>query len=148
MRRTNSNRTIREVAKAISNVKTPRSKTNEERALTISKRIAHNKPSTYNGKGEPSLLENWLREFDKLFSVVQCPDMFKVDQAAYFLIEDPDYWLVHSKHTLEGEAEEGFGWEELKKAIKEQFYPAHVRNDNSNEFARFEMGKLSVDEYY
>ena len=30
----------------------------------------------------------------------------------------------------------------------EKFYPLHVRKDKSNEFARFEMGSLTVDECY
>ncbi|XP_057538026.1 uncharacterized protein LOC130815554 [Amaranthus tricolor] len=32
--------------------------------------------------------------------------------------------------------------------MREKFYPLHVRKDKSNEFARLEMGDMTVDEYY
>ena len=38
--------------------------------------------------------------------------------------------------------------EGFKGALRDQFYPPHVRKDKSNEFTRFEMGNLIVDEYY
>ena len=110
--------------------------------------ISQSKPSTYSGKGEPSMLENWLREFDKLFSVVRCPAEFMVDQAAFFLVEDADYWWTYSKTRLIAENDGDLSWKSFKGALRDQFYPPHVRKDKSNEFARFEMGSLTVDEYY
>jgi hypothetical protein len=86
--RGNSDRVLRNLVKALVGARNPRQKSLEERASSISKRIAQSKPSTYSGKGETSMLENWLRGFDKLFSVVKCPAEFMVDQAAFFLVED------------------------------------------------------------
>lgn len=39
-------------------------------------------------------------------------------------------------------------WERFKGALRDQFYPSHVRKDKSNEFVRFEKRNLTVDEYY
>ena len=36
----------------------------------------------------------------------------------------------------------------FKRPMREKFYPLHVRKDKSNEFARLEMGDMTVDEYY
>lgn len=47
-----------------------------------------------------------------------------------------------------GDCDEALGWEDFKRVLREKFYPIHVRKDKSNEFARFEMGNLIVDEYY
>ena len=82
--RGDSDRVLQNLVKALAGARNPRQKSLKERASSISKRIAQSKPSTYSGKGEPSMLENWLREFDKLFSVVRCPAEFMGDQAAFF----------------------------------------------------------------
>ncbi|XP_057532894.1 uncharacterized protein LOC130810783 [Amaranthus tricolor] len=112
--RNDANRTLRNLVKALSSVSTPRERSTSELPSEMSKRISQSKPSTFNGKGEPSELELWLREFDKLFDV----------------------------------AEGDFGWELFKRAMREKFYPLHVRKDKSNEFARLEIGGMIVDEYY
>ncbi|XP_057538116.1 uncharacterized protein LOC130815644 [Amaranthus tricolor] len=75
--RSDANRTIRNLVKALTNVNAPREKSLSELASEMSKRISQSKPSTFDGKGEPSELELWLREFDKLFDVVECPEELK-----------------------------------------------------------------------
>ncbi|XP_057540771.1 uncharacterized protein LOC130818625, partial [Amaranthus tricolor] len=75
--RSDANRTIRNLVKALTNVYAPREKSLSELASEMSKRISQSKPSTFDGKGEPSELELWLREFDKLFDVVECPEELK-----------------------------------------------------------------------
>lgn len=146
--RGHSDRVLRNLVKALVGTRNPRQKSLEERASSISKRIAQSKPFTYDGKGQPSALENWLREFDKLFSVVRCPAEFMVDQAAFYLVEDDDYWWTHSKARLIEENDGELSWERFKGALRDQFYPPHVRTDKSNEFSRFEMGNLTVHAYY
>ncbi|XP_057540648.1 uncharacterized protein LOC130818494 [Amaranthus tricolor] len=96
----------------------------------MSKRISQSKPSTCDGKGEPSELELWLREFEKLFNVVECQEELKVNQAAFYL------------------AEGNFGWDLFKKAMREKFYPLYVRKDKSNEFGRLDIGGMTIDKYY
>jgi hypothetical protein len=64
------------------------------------------------------------------------------------LTGEADYWWANSKAGLIEQAEGLFDWVMFKRAMREKFYPLHVRKDKSNEFARFEMGSLTVDEYY
>ena len=80
--------------------------------------------------------------------MVQCSEELKVSQAAYYLTEDADYWWENSRAGLMRDCDEALGWEDFKRVLREKFYPIHVRKDKSNEFARFEMGNLIVDEYY
>ncbi|XP_057532891.1 uncharacterized protein LOC130810780 [Amaranthus tricolor] len=114
----------------------------------MSKRISQSKPSTFNGKGEPSELELWLREFDKLFDVVECPEELKVNQAAFYLVGEADYWWANSRSGLLEQTNGVFNWDLFKRAMREKLYPLHVRKDKSNEFARLVMGDMTVDEYY
>ncbi|XP_021733076.1 uncharacterized protein LOC110699871 [Chenopodium quinoa] len=41
------------------------------------KTVAQSKPPTYQGKPDPIILENWLREIEKLFGAVGCPENSK-----------------------------------------------------------------------
>ncbi|XP_057520887.1 uncharacterized protein LOC130801136 [Amaranthus tricolor] len=70
------------------------------------------------------------------------------NMAAFYLIKDADYWWTHSKVRLIEDNDGELSWERFKGALRDQFYPPHVRKDMLNEFARFEMGNLTVDEYY
>ncbi|XP_057532971.1 uncharacterized protein LOC130810864 [Amaranthus tricolor] len=146
--RNSANRTLRSLVRALTDVGTPRERSVSELASDMSKRISQSKPSTFNGKGEPSELELWLREFDKLFDVVECPEELKVNQAAFYLVGEADHWWANSRYGLLEQTNGVFNWDLFKRAMREQLYPLHVRKDKSNEFARLEMGDMTVDEYY
>ena len=46
-----------------------------------------------------------------------------VDQAAFFLVEDADYWVRHSKMRLIEEGGGELSWEGFKRGLRNQFYP-------------------------
>ena len=85
------------------------------------------------------------KEFDKLFDVLECPEELKVNQAAFYLTGEADDWWANSKTRLLKQTEGFLGWDMFKRAMRDKFYPLHVRKDKLNEF---EMGNLTVDEYY
>ncbi|XP_057532976.1 uncharacterized protein LOC130810869 [Amaranthus tricolor] len=143
-----ANRTLRSLVRALVDIGTPRERSVSELASEMSKRISLSKPSTFNRKGEPSELELWLREFDKLFNVVECPEELKVNQATFYLVGEADYWWANSRSGLLKQVDGVFNWDMFKRAMREKFYPLHVRKDKSNEFARLEMGDMTVVEYY
>ena len=64
------------------------------------------------------------------------------------MIREADYWWPNSRSGLLEQADRVFNWDVFKRAMREKFYPLHVRKDKSNEFARLEMGDMTVDEYY
>ena len=50
-----------------------------------------------------------------------------VDQAAFFLVEDADYWWTPSKIRLIEKNDGELSWESFKGALRGQFYLPHVR---------------------
>ncbi|XP_057548065.1 uncharacterized protein LOC130826500 [Amaranthus tricolor] len=148
MSRNDANHTLINLVKAFSSVSAPRERSTSELASEMSKRISQSEPLTFDAKWEPSELELWLREFDKLFDVVECPEELKVNHAAFYLVGEADYWWANSRSGLLEQAEGDFSWDLSKRAMREKLYPLHVRKDKSNEFARIEMGGMTVDEYY
>ncbi|XP_057542444.1 uncharacterized protein LOC130820913 [Amaranthus tricolor] len=146
--RRSTNRILRSLVRALADVGTPRERYVSELASDMSKRISQSKPSTFNGKREPSELELYLREFDKLFDVVECLEELKVNQVAFYLVGEADYWWANSRSGLLEQADGVLNWDLFKRAMREKFYPLHVRKDKSNEFTRLKMGDMTVDEYY
>ena len=64
----NTDHTLRDLVKALTEVNASRVRSQSEEASEMSKRISHNKPSPFDRKGEPSKLENRLREFDNFLT--------------------------------------------------------------------------------
>ena len=81
-----------------------------EQSSEMSKSISQTKPSPFDGKEELSEVEHRLREFDKLFDVVECLEELKVNQAAFYLTGEADYWWANSKAGLLEPFEGVFDW--------------------------------------
>ncbi|XP_021768231.1 uncharacterized protein LOC110732581 [Chenopodium quinoa] len=71
------------------------------------KKVAQSKPLTYQGKPDPTILENWLREFEKLFGEVGFPNL-KVGCATYYLRGEANLWWKQNEATTK--ALHGFNW--------------------------------------
>ncbi|XP_010665699.1 uncharacterized protein LOC104882961 [Beta vulgaris subsp. vulgaris] len=134
----------------------------EARAATIStskvaitevaamhKAIDTKKPPKYDGKGDPMQMENWIREFDKIFVTLQVPEEMRVDSTAYHLTEDADIWWTNNKDNFTTKVtydEDGFeevetkkfGWKEFKKALRAEFFPPHMRKRKRSKFEKLE----------
>ncbi|XP_048493229.1 uncharacterized protein LOC125493759 [Beta vulgaris subsp. vulgaris] len=117
-----------------------------ENFCEVFKRLAAAKPTNYLGKEDLASLENWLREFDKLFDAIGCPANLKISNAAYYLREEADLWWIQKEDELLSNP--AFGWTEFKEALRVKFYPAYLRKQKCMEFTNLRMGNLSVAEYY
>ncbi|KAL9237252.1 hypothetical protein vseg_011826 [Gypsophila vaccaria] len=116
------------------------------------------RPNRFEGDGDPVKLENWIREFEKIFTTLQCPDDMKVDQAAFYLSGQADLWWHENKDKLskpsyqtdlEGEKiQVTFGWIEFKRALRQEFFPELMRKAKKSEFNSLEQGSMLVQEYY
>ncbi|XP_021718798.1 uncharacterized protein LOC110686480 [Chenopodium quinoa] len=112
----------------------------------VFKGVAAAKPPFFLGKEDPSSLENWIREFDKLFDAINCPDNMKVNNVVYYLKEEADLWWTQKKEELM--VDPNFGWEDFKVALRKKFYPDHLRKQKCLEFTNLRMGTMTVSEYY
>ncbi|KAK9740875.1 hypothetical protein RND81_03G067500 [Saponaria officinalis] len=124
-------------------------------ASYVSVALSRHHPPGYDGTGGPAVLEDWLRKFSKLFTTVGCSDRMKVDQAATYLQGRADTWWENHQdrlrlyHEAGTEGEEEFGWESFKKALRDEFFPEHLRHAKRAEFDNFKMKEgMTVEEYY
>ncbi|XP_021743468.1 uncharacterized protein LOC110709558 [Chenopodium quinoa] len=110
------------------------------------KKVAQSKPPTYQGEPDPTILENWLREFEKLFRAVWCPETSKVGCATYYLRDEADLWWKQNEATIK--ALPGFNWTMFQEKVRDKFYPSFLQKQKAEEFSNLAMGNMSVTEYY
>ena len=67
-------------------------------------------------------LENKIREFDKLFDAIVCPENLRAHNVVYYLRDEADLWWKQRKEDLLEDPD--FGWDEFKDALRTKFYPA------------------------
>ncbi|XP_021717296.1 uncharacterized protein LOC110685141 [Chenopodium quinoa] len=109
-------------------------------------RVAAAKPPVYLGKEDPTSLENWIREFDKLFDAINCPSELRVNNGVYYLREEADLWWTQRKDELLKRP--NFEWDEFNEALREKFYPSYLRKQKCMEFTNLRMGNMSINKYY
>ncbi|XP_074270953.1 uncharacterized protein LOC141594864 [Silene latifolia] len=122
-------------------------------ASHLSTIVARFNPSTYEGTGEPKLLDNWHREMESLLEVVKCPAEMAVQQAVYYLRGEAGVWWHNVKEDARAyykdQGYDDIPWTGFKTAIREHFVPEHIRHKLRAEFDSFTMaGDLTVTEYY
>ena len=60
-------------------------------------------PSKFRGTANPSKLDEWMRELDKIFKIMICPKEYKVGLATHLFTGDADHWWDSIKPTDEKE---------------------------------------------
>ena len=79
---------------------TSKTVTNGDSQGELFKRVAQCKPPTYQGEPDPTVLENWIREFEKLFGAVGYPIKSQVSCVVYYLIGEANLWWQQNKVNI------------------------------------------------
>ncbi|XP_019178864.1 PREDICTED: uncharacterized protein LOC109174026 [Ipomoea nil] len=112
----------------------------------VGRLVSGHRPPMFAGEEDPVVLEEWIRTFDKIFSVEGCPGERRVELASFYFSHEADLWWVHEGPACQEEAD--FDWTALKDRMRERFYPAHVRAAMYEEFLHLQQGSSSVVEYH
>lgn len=112
----------------------------------VSKKVASRNPPYYGGQEDPRVLEDWIRAFDKLLDTIGCPVDQRVEAAVYYLQQEADIWWANNGQVLRQQP--GFDWEAFKTAMRDRFYPEHVKASMYEEFLHLKQGNSSVQEYH
>lgn len=107
-------------------------------------RVSRHRPPTYDGKEDPVVLESWVRDFDRTFEALNCPEERRTNIAAYFLRGPADTWW----EDLRTQGGRPASWEDFKTAIRTRFYTESLKRAKLKEFIELTQGDLSVREYY
>ncbi|XP_019172673.1 PREDICTED: uncharacterized protein LOC109168073 [Ipomoea nil] len=116
------------------------------RNLEIHRQVSEHQPPAFSGDENPTILEEWIGTFDKIFRAKECPESHQVETASFYFRHDADIWWVHEKHSCERSPR--FNWETLKTRLRERFYPSHMKATIYEEFLHLKQGATPIAEYY
>ncbi|CAA0816886.1 Unknown protein, partial [Striga hermonthica] len=120
----------------------------ENLRLNIGGRILErmNAPN-FAGTENPTAVLEWIKELDKIFTVLPLPDRQRVSLAAYQMKEDAsDWWIDHWARRPEAELH-ALTWEQIKMMVRRKFLPKSFWDRMEHEFYHLQQGSSTVDEY-
>jgi len=86
-------------------------------------RVAKRNPKTYDGKEDPVVLEEWIRQQEKIFDAVKIPDNKPVIIGVFYLSGQANIWWGTVKTTFQSPEAT---WSKFNKAPRAKFYPVHL----------------------
>ena len=85
-----------------------------------------------------------MRELDKIFKIMMCPEEYKVWLATNLFTGEVDHWWDVAKSSDEEGEANPLTWEKLKENMNEQYYPRDVLRGKELEFSNLGQGKMTV----
>ncbi|GAB2264436.1 hypothetical protein Droror1_Dr00027850, partial [Drosera rotundifolia] len=89
-----------------------------------------------------SLRDQWREEFSYLEQ--GCPKKLKVSFGIYYLEDETNNWWTTLAEPVELP---NIDWKQLKKLIRDRYYPEYLRDQWREKFSYLEQGDMNVKEY-
>ncbi|XP_028223450.1 uncharacterized protein LOC114404930 [Glycine soja] len=110
-------------------------------------RFHRNNPPTFKRGYDPEGAEAWLRDFEKIFRVMECQDHQKVMFSTHMLADEAEYWWENTRPRLEGAGGVVVQWETFRQTFLEKYFPEDVKNRKEMEFLELKQESMTVAEY-
>ena len=127
-------------------------------------------PPPFKGESDPLLAESWMRETEKIFRAIRCPDEDKVTLATYMLPvcfslclnvgcyllvrayegvlqERADVWWSSLLRTRFEDGAVDVAWDAFVRLFRAKFVPEHIQDKMEQEFLSLTQGSMTVLEY-
>jgi len=102
-----------------------------------------NHPPTFKGRSDPDGAQNWLKEIERIFRVMECSEAKKVRFGTHMLAEEADDWWVSLLPVLEQDGAV-VTWTVFKGKFLDRYFPEDVRGKKEIEFLELKQGDMSV----
>ncbi|XP_027364444.1 uncharacterized protein LOC113871551 [Abrus precatorius] len=116
---------------------------NEPSALAEFQR---NHPPVFKRGYDPDGAKLWLQKLEKIFTIMECPNMQKVTLSVFMLEGEVENWW-HGTQQLMMVAGEVVTWEAFQRKFLEKYFPENVRRAKETEFMYLRQGNMTVGEY-
>lgn len=101
-------------------------------------------PKLFSGTLDPLEVEQWIKELEKVFKVIECKEDEKVNFILHILQGDADvWWTVKAKEKDIGE----HSWEEFKELFLDHYFPITIKEKYIEDFLRLNQGGRIAAEY-
>ncbi|XP_042059745.1 uncharacterized protein LOC121804321 [Salvia splendens] len=114
---------------------------------TVINTFLKKKPPTFDGKGDPTEAESWIRALERLFDLLQCTDDERLVCASLQLTGSADYWWEARKKIMTPQQLEDLTWDQFKTGIYDKYIPKSYKKQKETEFYNLKQGRMSVTEY-
>ncbi|XP_042009140.1 uncharacterized protein LOC121757703 [Salvia splendens] len=104
-------------------------------------------PPTFNGLGDPTVAETWIRALERIFDFLHCTDQERLSCVTFQLTGPADFWWEARKKTMAQMQLGEMTWEEFKTEIYEKYIPKSYRKKKETEFYHLKQGRMSVTDY-
>ena len=93
---------------------------------------------------DPFEASTWLRNLEKNFRAIHCPDNFKKDVAIYYLTKDASDWWDNVEEYYIGR---DLDWEDFKTEFERKYFPPEAKDRLEIQFLELTQGNRKVREY-
>ena len=104
-------------------------------------------PPVFNGLGDPTVAETWIRALERIFNFLHCTDQERLSCVTFQLIGPADFWWEARKKTMTPEQLREMTWEEFKAEVYGKYIPKSYRKKKEVEFYHLKQGRMSVTDY-
>ncbi|MQL69850.1 hypothetical protein Taro_002171 [Colocasia esculenta] len=101
-------------------------------------------PPRFSGTIDPDEAENWLKEIECIFCIMQCVDGDKLLLATFQLERGSRAWWESVEATR---ADAQFTWDEFNEHFNSKYFFKRVQERKASEFAALKQRHLTVAEY-
>ncbi|XP_042038423.1 uncharacterized protein LOC121784332 [Salvia splendens] len=105
------------------------------------------KPPQFDGLGEPSKAETWIRTIERIFDFMECTDKERLACVTFQLTGPTDFWWDTKLRTMNPERREALTWEIFKEEVYNKYVPMSYRRAKVVEFHTLKQGNMTVTEY-
>ncbi|KAK0594976.1 hypothetical protein LWI29_002325 [Acer saccharum] len=93
-------------------------------------------PPVFKGRIDPIATEAWLKQIEKVFIAIACPDKQKVVFTSFMLEDEADHWWDATSRILKTTLpiNNHITWETFKNAFNEKYFPDRVRFKMERDF--------------
>nr|KYP61864.1 hypothetical protein KK1_016376 [Cajanus cajan] len=103
-------------------------------------------PLQFKGDSNLDVVDQWLCEMEKIFSVLGSSKETKLAYVVYMLAGKAEYWWRGTRQMLESRGVV-VDWDCFRKVFLEKYFLDSVRYAKEIEFMRLQQGSMSVSEY-
>ncbi|KAH7569501.1 hypothetical protein JRO89_XS06G0175000 [Xanthoceras sorbifolium] len=106
-------------------------------------------PPAFKGTSDPLVAEAWLKQIEKVFNAIRCPDEQKVIFATFMCQDEADYLWDATSRILRTTLQENdpITWGMFMNTFNEKYFPDLVRFRMERNFLNLKQGGKTVAEY-
>ncbi|MQM20555.1 hypothetical protein Taro_053577 [Colocasia esculenta] len=114
---------------------------------SIMERFKRMTPPSFKGESDSLLAESWMRETEKIFRAIRCPDEDKVTLDTYMLQERAEVWWSSLLRTRFEDGAVDVAWDGFVRLFRAKFVLEHIQDKMEQEFLSLTQGSMTVLEY-